>query len=346
MNLHVKKLSPKEKGNSIYLSKLYRQQNNKNKGGFSFGGPLGSNRITYPVLSVENFERRFQFNNLVRQYNNLIGNKKRDINGSDEIDGSNKLYLPIIKEIEIRRNGMKNEENGFDESEYMMENSDSRNQSIVNANNHLDNHGTELPNTINNVNDRNRGNNLLGTISTLSQSVAFNASKINTKMELDHEKEKKKLLLRNLSHDSIFAAYKARYSLAIKEFKEKNKLAAKDYKNELEKLKNEKIQISKNAELFKEYELKFNENRLRDKLKDDYNFFQHIEKKTINHNDLRLARLLKKLKRIEEKKNMGNNIVIKHENLKPSQRMIKNMLRKEKKIELYENSLLDFPEQE
>ena len=346
MNLHVKKLSPKEKVNSIYLSKLYRQQNQQSKkGGLPLGGPLGSNRITYPVLSVEDFERRFQFNTLVRSYNNLIGNRKRDISGSDE-NGSKRLYLPAIKEIAIRRHGMGNEDSGFNDSEYLMENSDSRNQSVANANNNLDNSGTELPNIINNVNDRNRGSNLLGTISTLSQSVAFNASKIHNKMELDSEMEKKKLLLRNLSHDSIFAAYKARYSLAVKTFKNKNRLAELDYKKELEKIKKEKIQISKNAELFKEYELKFNENRLKDKLKDDYNFFQHVEKKTINHNDLRLARLLKKLKRIEEKKNMGNNLVIKRENLKPSQRMIRNMLRKEKKIELYENSLLDFPEQE
>ena len=345
MNLHRKKLSPKKKVKPIFLSKLYRQQNKK--GGLSLGGPLGSNRLTYPILSVEDFERRFQFNNLVRSYNNLIGKRKSVINSLNINDESQKLFLPVIKEINIRKHGMGNEDSGgFNESEFAIENSDSRNQSNVNANNNLDNNVIELPNTTNNLNDRNQKTNLLGTNSTLSQSVALNASKINIKMELDNDNEKKTILLRYLSHDSIFAAYKTIYSLAIKDFKDKNKLAEIDYKKELEKIKNEKFQTSKNAELFKEYELKFSENRLKNKLKEDFNFFQHKDKRPINQIDLRLEKLLKKLKRMEEKKNTGKNIFRKHEYLKPNQRMIKNMLRRERKNELYENSLLDFPEQD
>jgi hypothetical protein len=35
---------------------------------------------------------------------------------------------------------------------------------------------------------------------------------------------------------------------------------------------------------------------------------------------------------------------MKHNNIKPSQRSIKNMLRKDRKVELIENSLLDLQE--
>ena len=69
MNLNLQRVPDKEVINSQYLSKIYRQQN-KNEG-LSYKGPLSNNRISYPIMSVEDFERRFQFNNVVRTYNNI-----------------------------------------------------------------------------------------------------------------------------------------------------------------------------------------------------------------------------------------------------------------------------------
>ena len=107
----------------------------------------------------------------------------------------------------------------------------------------------------------------------------------------------------------------------------------------------EKMPKSKNEELFKEYELKFSADRMKEKLKDEFHFFhQEIQKRAINETDLRLEKLFKKLKKNEEKKIIWSYFDIKHNNIKPSQRSIKNMLRKDRKVELIENSLLDLQE--
>jgi hypothetical protein len=50
------------------------------------------------------------------------------------------------------------------------------------------------------------------------------------------------------------------------------------------------------------------------------------------------------LKKNEEKKHIINYFDNKHSNLKPSQRTIQNIIRKEKKVELYEISLTDLAE--
>ena len=347
MNLHLKKLPEKEEINSYYLSELFKKQNKK--GGLSYKGPLGSNRISYPILSVEDFERRFQFNNVVRSYNNLIGNKKR-IENAEGKENSKGVYLPIIKEIKIKKHGMNND-SGFNDSGYLQETSEMKNhgkKSYINNNiNSSDINELEPYNTNNELNEKYIRSKYYGTNSTLSQSVIFNKSNLNSKMSSDYVRERKKILMRNLSHDSIFAAYKARLSLAKKDFKDKSKLAEINYKIKLEKLKNEKMPKSKNEELFKEYELKFSEDRLKEKLKDEFNFFHNeIGKKTINETDIRLERLFRKLKKNEEKKNIMSYFDLRHNNIKPSQRSIKNMLRKEKRGELINVNLLDLSEKE
>ena len=344
MNLNLQKVPNKEVINSQYLSQIYRRQSKKE--GLLYKEPLGNNRISYPVMSVEDFERRFQFNNVVRTYNNLIGNKTKISNNMESKENSKGSYLPIIKEIKIKKSSMNDYE--YNDSAYNQESSENRNKmikSVKNNYNSSENNELDLYNSNNDFNERNRKSNYYGTNSTLSQSMVFNKSNINSNMTLDNVEEKKKLLLRNLSHESIFAAYKARYLLATKDFKNKTKLAEIDYKRQLEKIKREKMPKSKNEELFKEYELKFSADRMKEKLKDEFHFFhQEIQKRAINETDLRLERLFKKLKKNEEKKTIWSYFDIKHNNIKPSQRSIKNMLRKDRKVELIENSLLDLQE--
>ena len=62
---------------------------------------------------MEDFERRFQFNNLVRAYNHLLVTKK-STSSSDEKDNS-KLILPMIKEIKIKKHGMNDTDSENDE---------------------------------------------------------------------------------------------------------------------------------------------------------------------------------------------------------------------------------------
>ena len=123
----------------------------------------------------------------------------------------------------------------------------------------------------------------------------------------------------------------------VKEYKLKNKKAKDNFKEQLEKIKNEKIPKSKNEELFKEYEVKFNPDRITQILKNEFQFFQidNSLKKKIDAADLRRKKIF------EDKK---NNFEIMHNGMKPSQRIIQNMLRREKNIELYEKSLIDLKE--
>ena len=346
MNLNLQRVPNKEVINSQFLSKIYRQQNKKE--GLSYKGPLSNNRISYPIMSVEDFERRFQFNNVVRTYNNLIGNKKKISNSIESKENSKGSYLPIIKEIKIKKNNKNDYE--YNDSAYNQESSENKNKmikSVRNNYNSSENNELDLYNSNNDFNERNRKSKYYGTNSTLSQSMVFNKSHINSNMSLDNIEEKKKLLMRNLSHESIFEAYKARYALATKDFKNKSKLAESDYRRQLEIIKKEKMPKSKNEEFFKEYELKFSADRMKEKLKDEFHFFhQEIQKKAINETDLRLERLFKKLKKNEEKKSIWSYFDIKRNNIKPSQRSILNMLRKDKKVEIIENSLLDLPEEQ
>lgn len=346
MDFSSERSSNKEATNSVYLTKLKKMPKNGKR--VRRISPFRPRRISEPILSMEDFERRFQFNNLVRAYNHLIGKKKRNTGSVDEKETTNKLSLPVIKEIKIKKHGMNYSESevGFNESDYETENKNEGIRTIKNYNS-SENNNIDSYNTKPELKDKSSKNKLEKTHSTMSQSYIFNKSNIKSKMTLDYDKERKRLLLRNLSNDSIFAQYKVRYMLALKDYKDKTKLAQINYQNELEKIRNEKLPKSKNEELFKVYELDFNPNKAKLKLKNDYNFFQYkAPKKISNETDLRLIQLFKTLKRNKDKKNIwGGEIELKSNFIKPSQRSIKNMLRKEKGIEFYDEIKFDSPEE-
>ena len=335
MNLQINKLSPRESITSIYLSNFYHQQNIAQS--VSSKDPYNANRISYPAISMEEFERKFKYNKIGRTNNHLINKEKKFSNSVESKDNEKKIYLPVIKEFKIKNSNKTDKDNGFNDSGYALENSDNKNNLIKSI------HNFTSENCENDeLSDKIRKSRLNRTNSTLSQSLMFNVSNMNSKINNDIEKEKKRVLLRNLSNNSIFAVHKAKYLLAVKDYKKKSKLAEEEYKEQLIKIKKEKMPKSKNEELFKEYELKFNPNIMKNKLIHEFNFFQNdIHKKSINPTDLRLMKLFKKLKKNEEKKNAITLFDVKRDNLKPSQRSIKNMLRKDKKAELYEQSLLD-----
>lgn len=334
MNLSSERLSNKNASNSVYLTKLQREPKKKRR--VSRISPFKSRRISEPILSMEDFERRFQFNNLVRAYNQLLVKKKGNFGSIDEKDSANRLFLPMIKEIKIKKHGMDDTFNeiAYNESEYDTEKKEgTKNKKNYNnaENNIIDSNNTlELKNI-------NTKSNLNKSDSSLTQSLMENKSTLKSKLSLDYDKERKRLLLRNLSNDSLFAQYKVRYMIALKDFKDRTKIAKENYKNELTKIRNEILPKSKNEELFKPYEFDFNSNKMQIKLKNEFNFFQYKKpKKVVNEIDKRLLLMLKKLKMNKEKKNIWGVVKLKSDSLKPSQRSIQNMLRKQKKIEFDE----------
>ena len=335
MNLSSERISNKDAFNSVYLTKLQREPKKKRR--VSRISPFKSRRISEPILSMEDFERRFQFNNLVRAYNQLLVKKKSNFGSVDEKDSSNRLFLPMIKEIKIKKHGMDDISNeiAYNESEYDTDNRKEGTKIKKNYNN-AENNIIDSNNTLE-LKNINTKSNLNKSDSSLTQSLIENKSTLKSKISLDYDRERKRLLLRNLSNDSLFAQYKVRYMIALKDFKDRTKIAKENYKDELTKIRNEILPKSKNEELFKPYEFDFNSNKMQIKLKNEFNFFQYKKpKKVVNAIDKRLLLMLKKLKMNKEKKNIWGVVKLKSDSLKPSQRSIQNMLRKQKKIEFDE----------
>ena len=339
MNQSSERIYSKDVINSVYLTKLQREPKKKRR--VSRISPFRSRRVSEPILSMEDFERRFQFNNLVRAYNHLLVTKK-STSSSDEKDNS-KLILPMIKEIKIKKHGM---------NDTVTENEIKYNESENDTDNKTKNFNNSISDNIDTYNskkeskDKNVKSKLNKSDATLTQSQSLNKSTSKSKLSLNYDKERKRLLLRNLSNDSLFAQYKVRYLIALKDYQDKTKLAKQNYQNELEKIRNEILPKSKNEEFFKAYEFDFNSNKMQLKLKNQFNFFQYIQpkkEKVINPIDKRLLLMLKKLKINKERKSIFSEVKLKSSSLKPSQRSIQNMLRKEKRYELKDEIKIDSP---
>ena len=161
-------------------------------------------------------------------------------------------------------------------------------------------------------------------------------------------KLKKLSLFRNLSNGSLFEVCKKKYLASIRDFKRRNKMAENTFKEQLEKIKKEKVKKSKNEELFKEYEVKFNPDKFTESLKNEFQFFQdddnknNLRKKTFEESTLKIKKLFKDLNNNDKKTSTYYELM--HNGLKPSQRIIQNILRREKKLETYEKSLIDLAE--
>ena len=339
MNQSSERIYSKDVINSVYLTKLQREPKKKRR--VSRISPFRSRRVSEPILSMEDFERRFQFNNIVRAYNHLLVTKK-STSSSDEKDNS-KLILPMIKEIKIKKHGM---------NDTVTENEIKYNESENDTDNKTKNFNNSISDNIDTYNskkeskDKSVKSKLNKSDATLTQSQSLNKSTSKSKLSLNYDKERKRLLLRNLSNDSLFAQYKVRYLIALKDYQDKTKLAKQNYQNELEKIKNEILPKSKNEEFFKAYEFDFNSNKMQLKLKNQFNFFQYIQpkkEKVINPIDKRLLLMLKKLKINKERKSIFSEVKLKSSSLKPSQRSIQNMLRKEKRYELKDEIKIDSP---
>ena len=342
MNLYLSKLPKKEEISTNYLVNLYT--NKQAKGGMSYKGHQSKNNMNFNSKNIymrQELERKFQFNYVVRTFNFLINNKKRVNNSVENKFGSHRLFLPMIKEFEITNNSNNNtkeEKNKFNTYKKGNNGLNSMNslKSIPLCDNSENNNEEIIDNFSKSKNFLEKSN------STISQSLINNKSYSSSKILNDNEKEK--IIFRNLSHGSIFEAYKKQYLSSIQEYKNKSKIAEENFKEELEKIKKEKIKKSKNEELFKEYELKFNPIKMTKKLKNEFQFFQNernLIKKKYDKDGQKRKQLFKDIKNNEDKKNSMNYYEMKHGGIKPSQRIIQNMIRKEKKLEMYENSLLD-----
>ena len=333
MNLYLSKVPKREEINEKYLSEIFRSK--AGKGEPVFKGHLGNNYFNFNLKNAyipQSLERKFQFNFVVKSFNSLINNKKRNNTNSVKNNyKSHRLYLPVIKENNLIQN------NNINHEEIKFNTPNSKNEKY-NTDYFKNLQFSEIPDG----KDEFSKNLLERSNSTISQSI-INNNKSNTNSKFNNDNDKDKIIFRNLSHGSIFEAYKKHYLSFIKDYKEKSKFAQTVFKEKLEKIKNEKFKKSKDEELFKEYELKFNPERITKNLRKEFHFFQDDSvKRKIDEKEIKRKRLFNVIKMKEEKKNYLNEG--KHKEMKPSQRIIQNMLRRQKKMELYEKSLINLSE--
>ena len=351
MNFYISKLPKKEVINNNFLRNLFTNKGNRR--GLSYEGPLAKNNMKFNSKKIkypQTLERKFQFNFVVKAYNNLIKIKEvknRHSNNSVEKKlNSHRLYLPIIKEFNLindnNSNNINTNNNNIKDDEYISstyiykKENNNRNNSIINPFDNSENNNDEL----NDLYSKSK-NFLEKSNSTISQSIINNKSNLSSKYISENDKDK--IIFKNLSHGSIFEAYKKKYLSSIQEYKTRNKLAENTFKKQLEKIKNMKIKKSKNEELFKEYELKFNPEKFTEKLKNEYLFFQNgmVKKSSIDGDAIDRKKTSKNIENNEDNKNNLYNYEMKNNGMKPSQRIIHNILRKEQKMELYDKSLFD-----
>lgn len=321
MNLKINKLPARIDFNSKYLTKLYGEK------GVELLGKNSRN-----PYEPEKIERNFQFRYVVRTFNNLMNSHKKKY-GSVEPKINPNFYFPHIKEYYGNNNNLRKEENKIilDNNKKDIENkfSSSKLKDIPFYN---------LEDLINEKNNY--------KIKNINSNNFLEKSKSNINIfNNNNEENKNKTLFRNLSNGSLFEVCKKRYLQSIRDYKIKNKIAENDFKEQLEKIKKEKLKKSKNEEFFKEYEVRFNPDKFTESLKNEFQFFQdddnknNLRKKTFEESALKIKKLFKDLNNNDKKSSTYYELM--HNGLKPSQRIIQNMLRREKKLEVYEKSLID-----
>ena len=329
MNLKINKLPARIDYNSNYLKSLYGEK----------GVQLIYKNSNYHYLPIK-IERKFQFRYVVRTFNNLMNNHKKKY-GSVEPKINPNFCFPSIKEYFGDNNNLRREEN--------KKNLDNKREEIENKFSSSRLKNIPFYNLENLINEKNNYK-----IKDINSNIFYEKSKsniniFNNNSNLIKEEEKKtKTLFKNLSNGSLFEVCKKKYLSSIRDYKGKNKMAENTFKEQLEKIKKEKFKKSKNEGLFKEYEVKFNPDKFTESLKNEFQFFQeddnknNLRKKTFEESTLKIKKLFKDLNNNEKKSSTYYELM--HNGLKPSQRIIQNMLRREKKLETYEKSLIDLAE--
>ena len=328
MHLKINKLPARIDYNSDYLKKLYGEK----------GVQLIYKNSNNPYLTQKT-ERKFQFKYVVRTFNNLMNSHKKKY-GSVEPKISPNFCFPNIKEYYGDNNNLRREEN--------KKNLDNKREDIENKFSSSKLKNIPFYNLEDLINEKNNFK-----IKNINSNNFFEKSKSNTNIinnnyNLINEEKKTKTLFRNLSNGSLFEVCKKKYLASIRDFKRRNKMAENTFKEQLEKIKKEKVKKSKNEELFKEYEVKFNPDKFTESLKNEFQFFQdddnknNLRKKTFEESTLKIKKLFKDLNNNDKKTSTYYELM--HNGLKPSQRIIQNILRREKKLETYEKSLIDLAE--
>ena len=248
------------------------------------------------LCDFENFERKFRFRYLLRAfYNYLVTHGKRS---SSVIQKNNSnLLLPNINNsnsvFESQNSNSFHRMKKIPTMKTIFKKNFERSKSNIFSQNVINNNNLKL---------------IIGNI------IDFNNS--------FHKK---------ISNDAIFDVRKNEYIESLKNCKIKNKEARNCFKNELNDIKNEKINECAQNKLFKEFEMEVNPKKKVNCLRKKYDFYQ---KDNCKKNNERNTYLLLK----EKYENNKLNNKKEKSYIKPSQKVIRNIVRKDKIFEFNEKS--------
>ena len=317
-------------------------------GGGGGGGGGGHREIDSPSTIInkirskhmkyddETFERKFQFRFLFRAFQTFLRHHNKNASNSYDINNNkNKLILPNISPFNSSQNDSQSNRRSFFGLKNISQPLLSKSNSTINE--FPTNQNYYYNQTIDNTNSKN--------LIEKSNSTKFSQS--NSKVITGNIIEYSKSLNKKVSSDAKIKINKKKYLESVNDYRIKNRKAKNTFNLQLNKLKNVKLPKSKQEEYFKEFEIKFNPGRLFHLLKKEFNFFK-IEKE-----DKNLRFLYEKNKNYEDefikKRNIDvdeskNNkekfkkITSNNDFIKPSKRIIQNMIRKNRVIEIDEKS--------
>jgi len=349
MNLYTIKVPKQEVINNSFLTNLYLTKSNK--GGFSFNDSLAKNSISSKKNIPEELERKFQFKFILKAFNSLIKNRKRTYNPEyqDKLD-SQKFSLPKINRIDLAKNKTNKWERYIrhdyqpfrDNRNFLSKPSLSMQLKDISLNNNPEiNNNEELNEIISNSNN----------VLEKSNSTVYH-SKFSNKSTYNNVDEKSKIPLEKIKHDAKYEYYKKKHIHFLQNvLHSKNKQAKIDFDKKLEQIRKEKIPKTKYEEYFKEYQINFSPEKFIKKLNIEFSFFQDNSFKLKNKSKSKISEKKIRKNNFNERKYRDlkygfNNYETNYKWMKPSERIIQTILRKQKNYDLYAKSLINLDEKE
>ena len=334
MNLQLIKIKRQNAFDYSLLSEFMKKKNGKLifTAGFGNAGKIKDNTGKNKLNLMQKFERNFQFQSIIKSYNEAFHIKKADISWAPENIRTinNGLFLP-----KLIKNQNKNNINNMKLNPSLTYNKFDRNKTILKNpsvfyNPNISMYGKNTSSYFNKKNDLlNAEDNSVDYNSYFYHTIDYLPQGDNNSLEKDFntttnkavsttnffsnsKNKKNKSLYRNISQDCIYLFGK-------------NKII---YKNKNDKSRNinnigQKSEVLKTP--FLDYNKEFDPYKTKNYLKKNFQFYRSKDKVYDNFSEIKQEYIFKIRKMFESKK----DVKYKHENL-PSHNSVRNIIRKNK----------------
>lgn len=269
----------------------------------------------------ETFERKFQFKLLLHSFQTIMQHYKKNYNNScDTKNNKNKSILPNLSSLDNSKNDYKSHHRSFFGLKTLPKPLLCKSNSTLNEFSNKKKYNCYK--TINSINSKNEKLNSKKFSKSSSKLIIGNRIEFNESL---HEKT---------SNDPNIEISKSKCHKSQKSYIIKNKRKEKKFNLKLYQLNQKKYKQCKEEDDSDEFENKFNPRRFYNLLKKQFDFFQ------INEEDQRFNLLNENIKKYEneDSKTKLKEILNSNDFVKPSKKIIQNMIRKDKVKKFVEKS--------